>query len=336
MKHISVAKRVLKLESEALDSMVDLIDDNFAKVVDEMLFCKGKIVLSGMGKSGHIAAKIASTLISTGTQSIFVHPAEASHGDLGIITKDDIALLLSNSGETSELSDIVFYCKREGIKIISITKCANSTLAKASYLTLPLPDVSEACSLGLAPTTSTTATLALGDALAVSLLEARDFKAVDFKKFHPGGKLGSKLLEVNQIMTSKSEVPIVKIGTAFSNALSVMEQHRLGCVAIVNEDKLVGVFTDGDLLRKLKSTLNPNSKQSPQGDFEGSNILNANFEDLKIDDLMTKSPKTVPSNMRASSALELMEQNKISVIFVCDDGRLKGIVHMHDLLRSVV
>ena len=311
MTHIKVANHVLALEAKALNVLSDTLGADFNNAVELMLSCKGRVVVSGMGKSGHVGAKIVATLASTGTQSIFVHPAEASHGDLGMVSQDDVVLLLSNSGETTELGDFINYVARYGIKSISITKTKTSTLGSATDICLELPDVAEACSLGLAPTTSTTATLALGDALAVCLIEAKGFSANDFKQFHPGGKLGQQLLYVRDIMQSGDVLPLVVIGTTIKDSVNVMKEKRLGCVGVVENEVLLGIFTDGDLLRNISN-----------------DVL-----DKKIDELMISNPITVTPNTLAGEVLSIMQDKKISAVFVVDNSVITGIVHFHDLLK---
>ena len=251
-KDIASAKRTIDKEVEALRMMEGELDDTLSKALDVMQNAKGRVIITGMGKSGHIGSKIAATLASTGTPSFFVHPGEASHGDLGMLTTDDVVVAISNSGETRELSDIILYCKRYGIPLISITKNPNSTLGKTGDILLKLPDDGEACPLGLAPTSSTTATLVLGDILAVCLLERKGFSKTDFRQRHPGGKLGSFLQKVSDLMHKGGEMPLVKEGTPMQNALLEMTSKMLGCVGIVGGDgRLLGSITDGDLRRCL-------------------------------------------------------------------------------------
>ena len=244
------AKRTIDKEVEALRMMEDELSSNLTAALDLMQQTKGRVIVTGMGKSGHVGSKIAATLASTGTPSFFVHPGEASHGDLGMLTNDDCVVAISNSGETKELSDIILYCKRYGIPLISITKNPNSTLGKSGNILLKLPDDGEACPLGLAPTSSTTATMVLGDILAVRLLERKGFTKTDFKQRHPGGKLGSFLKKVSDLMHKDDEMPLVHEDTPMQDALLVMTSKMLGCVGIIDkEEKLVGIFTDGDLRR---------------------------------------------------------------------------------------
>ena len=314
MTHVKVANRVLTLEAEGLKVLSDSLGADFNNVVDMIQECTGRVVVSGMGKSGHVGAKIAATLASTGTPSIFVHPAEASHGDLGMVSSDDIVLLLSNSGETLELNDFITYVKRHNIKSVSITKMKTSTLGSSTDICLVLPNVAEACSLGLAPTTSTQATLALWDALAVCLIEAKGFSADDFKKFHPGGKLGQQLLYASDVMQTGDSLPFVNLGASMTDALAVMQDRRLGCIAVVTGTVLNGIFTDGDLLRNISN-----------------DILNKN-----IDDVMITKPITVAPNTLAGEVLSIMQNNKISTVFVVKNNHVIGILHFHDLLKAGV
>ena len=249
--HISSAIKTIETEIEGLKSLIDFFDEKYVKTVDLILNCKGRVIISGMGKSGHIANKISATLASTGTPAFFIHPAEASHGDLGMITSQDVVILLSNSGETKELRDIIYYCKRFEIPIVGIVRKQDSELAKASTIPLVIPAVKEANNVN-APTTSTTMMLALGDCLAVSLIEARGFNSDNFGTFHPGGKLGSAFLKVADIMRKDSQIPVVKFNTKMSEVIIEMTSKHLGCTAVVdNENKMIGIITEGDLRRHL-------------------------------------------------------------------------------------
>ncbi len=311
------AKRTIDKEIEALRMMEDELGDTLPKALDLMQNTKGRVIVTGMGKSGHVGSKIAATLASTGTPSFFVHPGEASHGDLGMLTKEDIVLAISNSGETKELSDIILYCKRYDIPLIAITKNPNSTLGKMGDILLKLPDDGEACPLGLAPTSSTTATMVLGDILAVCLLERRGFSKTDFRQRHPGGKLGSYLLKVSDLMHKDNEMPLVKTGTPLQTALLEMTSKMLGCVGIVsNDNKLIGIITDGDLRRNL----------SPD-------MLNKT-----ADDIMTHNPKCVGPDILAAEAINTMNTTGkgITQLFVTEDQKPIGIIHMHDCLRAGV
>ncbi|MEK9660842.1 MAG: KpsF/GutQ family sugar-phosphate isomerase [Alphaproteobacteria bacterium] len=310
---IDAASRVLRLESEALRAMADALDGRFSEAVTLLAGAEGRVIVSGMGKSGHIARKIAATLASTGTPSHYVHPGEASHGDLGMITAADAVLAISNSGETPELSDLLVYCKRFAIPLIAITGKAGSTLCEAANVCLLLPNVAEACPMGLAPTTSTTATLALGDALAVALLERRGFTAEDFQVLHPGGKLGRGLLRVSDLMHEAGELPLVNEATVMADALLTMTNKRFGCVGVLDASgRLRGIITDGDLRRKMSDDLLARS----------------------VIEVMTASPKTIRPQALAAEALGMMNANNITSLFVVEDERPRGILHVHDCLRA--
>ena len=311
---IASAKRTIDREVEALRMMENQFDENLTKALDMIQETKGRIIVTGMGKSGHIARKIAATLASTGTPSFFVHPAEASHGDLGMVTNDDKIIAISNGGESRELSDILIYAKRYGIPLIAITKNPESTLGKAGDIVLKLPDDGEACPLGLAPTSSTTATLVLGDVLAIALMERKGFSKTDYKQRHPGGKLGAILQKVSDLMHKGDDMPIVGTDTPMQEALLVMTSKMLGCVGIVDNDgKLVGIITDGDLRRWLTS-----------------DVLNK-----KVSDVMTKNPKVVSPDILAAEALNIMNNTGrgITQLFAVQDGKPVGIIHIHDCLR---
>lgn len=311
---IASAKRTIDREVEALRMMENQFDENLTKALDMIQETKGRIIVTGMGKSGHIARKIAATLASTGTPSFFVHPAEASHGDLGMVTNDDKIIAISNGGESRELSDILIYAKRYGIPLIAITKNPESTLGKAGDIVLKLPDDGEACPLGLAPTSSTTATLVLGDVLAIALMERKGFTKTDYKQRHPGGKLGAILQKVSDLMHKGDDMPIVNEDTPMQEALLVMTSKMLGCVGIVDNDgKLVGIITDGDLRRWLTS-----------------DVLNK-----KVSDVMTKNPKVVSPDILAAEALNIMNNTGrgITQLFAVQDGKPVGIIHIHDCLR---
>lgn len=311
---IASAKRTIDREVEALRMMENQFDENLTKALDMIQETKGRIIVTGMGKSGHIARKIAATLASTGTPSFFVHPAEASHGDLGMVTNDDKIIAISNGGESRELSDILLYAKRYGIPLIAITKNPESTLGKAGDIVLKLPDDGEACPLGLAPTSSTTATLVLGDVLAIALMERKGFTKTDYKQRHPGGKLGAILQKVSDLMHKGDDMPIVNEDTPMQEALLVMTSKMLGCVGIIdNSGKLVGIITDGDLRRWLTS-----------------DILNK-----KVSDVMTKNPKVVSPDILAAEALNIMNNTGkgITQLFAVQDGKPVGIIHIHDCLR---
>jgi len=274
----------------------------------------GRLIITGMGKSGHIGRKIAATFASTGTPAYFVHPSEASHGDLGMITKDDVIMALSWSGETAELKDLIDYSRRFRAGLIAVTAEATSTLAKAADVVLLLPHAREACPHNLAPTTSSLMQLALGDALAVALLESRGFTALDFRGLHPGGRLGARLKFVRDVMHSGTMLPLAAAGTTMAEAIVVMTAKGFGCVGITERSRLVGIITDGDLRRHM-----------------GPDLLAA-----KVEDVMTRSPKAVGGDQLVSEVLELLNASKITAVFVVDGGAPAGIVHLHDLLRAGV
>lgn len=316
---LQLARETLQIEAAAITRLSERLDEQFVRSVELMLACKGRVVVSGMGKSGHIGNKIAATLASTGTPAFFMHPAEAAHGDLGMITDKDILLAMSNSGESDEIIALLPALKRKGTPIIAMTGRPQSTLAREANIHLDAGVEKEACPLGLAPTASTTAALALGDALAVALLEIRQFKAEDFALSHPGGSLGRKLLvHIRDIMHSGEALPQVQSGASLKEALLVMTQKGLGMTAVCDrEGKLIGVFTDGDLRRTLDRTL----------DLAG----------LYIDDVMGRNPRTVAANLLASEAAHLMQQHKINGLLVTGkDGQLLGALNMHDLLKAGV
>lgn len=313
--HIARARRVLRLEAEALGALSDALDDSFVRAVEILARVSGRIVVTGMGKSGHIGRKIAATLASTGAPAFFVHPGEASHGDLGMVTKADAVLALSNSGDTAELSDIIAFTRRFAIPLIGVTRRAPSTLADQADVLLLLPPAPEACPLGLAPTTSTTMTLALGDALAVALLESRGFTASDFHQLHPGGQLGRALLLVTDVMHGGDDMPLCGLDALLPQVIMEMTSKRLGCVGVTdNQGRLVGIITDGDLRRHL----------SP--DMMG----------VTAEQLMSRSPKTIRPKALAAEALGEMNKRQITTLFVADRGEPLGVVHIHDCLRAGV
>ncbi len=319
MSYIASAKRTIQIERDAITALIDRIDANFEQACECIKNCRGRVVVTGMGKSGHIANKIAATLASTGTPAFFVHPGEASHGDLGMITSEDVVLAISNSGNTSEIATILPLIKRMGAPLISMTGNADSILAKQADIQLDISITEEACPLGLAPTSSTTVTLVMGDALAVALLEAKGFSAEDFAFSHPGGSLGRKLLlKVSDIMHSGSRIPKVISGTLLSDGLLEISAKGLGMTAIVDEqDRLIGLFTDGDLRRAFDQRLDVMT--------------------TRIDEVMTRHCKTIHADALAVEALNLMEQNKITGLLVTDaEQRVVGAIHMHDLLRAGV
>lgn len=319
---IDSARKTIETEIHGLRLMQEDFGDAFVQAV-EMIYPvkenKGRLVISGMGKSGHIGQKIAATLASTGTPSFFVHPSEASHGDLGMLTKDDLLLTISNSGESKEMGDIITFSRRFGIPMIAITSKAESSMAKAADLVLLIPDkekAPEACPLGMAPTTSTTLTLAMGDALAVALIEKRGFTKQDFNNRHPGGKLGNVLLKVESIMAKGDAVPLADPDTKMSDALVIMTAKSKGCLGIVDDkDHLIGIITDGDLRRHMASDLITK----------------------KAKDIMTKNPKTIVPNMLAAEAIGFMNANQITNVFVVDaDNHPIGLLHIQDLMHSGV
>ncbi len=306
------ARRVLATEMEGLRALSAALDGNFARAVRLIGAVTGRVIVTGMGKSGHVANKIAATLASTGTPAQYVHPAEASHGDLGMITPSDAVLALSNSGETAELSDIVAYAKLRRIPLISITGRADSVLARAADVSLVIPDSPEACPLNLAPTTSTTVMLALGDAIAVALLERHGFSPDDFRMLHPGGQLGSRLTRAVDVMRTGAEMPLVKTRTPMTEAIIEMTAKRFGCVGVLDGDGLLaGIITDGDLRRHMEN-----------------DILA-----MTAAEVMTTGPKTVADDILAAQVLGMMNDNKITCVFVVRDGKPLGIVHIHDVLR---
>jgi arabinose-5-phosphate isomerase len=312
---LASARRVLELEAKGLQAMAREIDEAFIRALDLIEKMQGRVIVTGMGKSGHIARKLAATLASTGTPAMFVHAAEASHGDLGMITAADVVIALSNSGETAELADVLVYVKRFDIPLIAMTGKADSTLARASTVTLLLAPAAEACPMGLAPTTSTTIMLALGDALAVATLERKGFSPSDFQMLHPGGMLGRKLLRVAEIMHRGDSLPLVKADEKMDEALITMTSKSLGCVGVVDgEGRLAGIITDGDLRRHMRSDL----------------------LDRTVSEIMTRNPKTIDAEALASEAVNLMNARKITNIFVLEDARPIGVVHIHDCLRAGV
>ena len=316
-KDIMSAKRTIEKEIEALKMMENEFDDNLTKALDLLQNTKGRVIVTGMGKSGHVGRKISATFASTGTPSFFVHPGEASHGDLGMLTKDDVVIAISNGGESKELSDILVYSKRFGIPLIAITKNPQSSLGKAGDIILRLPDDGEACPLGLAPTSSTTATLVLGDVLAVALMERKGFSKTDYKQRHPGGKLGAILQRVADLMHTGDEIPLVNEDTSMHDALLVMTSKMLGCVGIINQDgNLTGIITDGDLRR----------------------WLSADIMNKKAREVMTPNPKTISPDVLAVEALNAMNNTGkgITQLFVVEDNKPVGIIHIHDCLRAGV
>lgn len=314
LKQLGLA--VIQTEAEAISNLTHHIDENFINGCELILQCEGKVVVIGMGKSGHVGNKIAATLASTGTPAFFVHPGEASHGDLGMITKNDVALALSNSGETGEVLMILPILKRLGIPLISITGNPSSTLATLSDAAINASITKEACPLGLAPTSSTTAALVMGDALAIALLEARGFTEADFALSHPGGSLGRRLLlHVNDIMHKGDDIPVIEETDLVSAALLEMTEKKLGMTAIINQQgDLTGIFTDGDLRRMLES--------------------NTDIHITEIKQVMTRGGATISSEKLAVEALQLMQDKKINALLVIDHKKLVGALNMHDMLKA--
>ena len=318
-KSLALARRVLEIEADAVRALIGRIDGSFLKALRLVLACKGRVVVSGIGKSGHIARKIASTMASTGTPAFFVHAAEAGHGDLGMIRPEDIFVCISNSGESSELLAIVPLVKRQGAKLIAITGEARSTLAREADVHLDAGVAQEACPLNLAPTASTTATLALGDALAVALLDARGFSEADFARSHPGGSLGRRLLtRVYDVMRRDADMPTVPIEATLSTAVLEISRKRMGMTAVVDTaGRIAGIFTDGDLRRTVEKV--------------------TDLKSARIADLMSKAPRTIGPQALAVEAVELMERHMINQLLVAgEDGVLVGALGLHDLFRAKV
>ena len=316
---LRLAREVLQIEAAAVTALIDRLDDTFLRAIELVLSCSGRVVVSGIGKSGHVGRKIASTLASTGTPAFFVHPAEASHGDLGMITRHDVLIAISYSGESEELLTIIPLVKRGGAKLIAMTGNPQSTLAKEADAHLDIHVTKEACPLNLAPTASTTATLALGDALAVALLDARGFKPDDFARSHPGGSLGRRLLtHVHDVMQSGDRMPAVINGAALTDAILEMSRKGMGMTAIVDENhRVLGIFTDGDLRRAVERGV----------DLRGA----------RISELMTPAPLTIGPDELAVEAVAVMEQRRINQLLVADEtGRLIGALNMHDLFEAKV
>ncbi len=314
---LASALRTLAAERDGIERLIEAVADGlgepFAQAVATLARMTGRVIVSGMGKSGHIGRKLAATLASTGTAAYYVHPGEASHGDLGMIREEDVIVALSWSGETNELSDIIAYAKRHGVALVAITSNADSTLGRAADICLALPRAREACPNGLAPTTSTTMQLALGDALAVALLEHRGFTASDFRTYHPGGKLGALLKQARDIMHTGDRLPLVTVGTGMGEALAIQSEKSLGCVIVADENgALAGIVTDGDIRRHM------------------SNDLLAR----RVDEVMTRNPLTIPPDLLLAEALETMEMRKVSALIVAEQGRPIGLVHVLDLLRA--
>lgn len=308
---LDTAREVLRTEAAALEVLAQTMPDDFEPVVDLIADLAGRVIVTGIGKSGHIARKIAATFASTGTPSLFVHPAEASHGDMGMIGAQDVVLMLSNSGEAAELRDMIEHTRRFSVPLIGISSRPKSTLMQAADHHLTIPALPEACGIGMVPTTSTTLTLAMGDALAVALLRRRNFKAEDFGVFHPGGKLGAQMMRVEKLM--HPNVPGIDPDAPMSDALLTMTAGGFGIGAVVADGVLLGVITDGDLRRNMDGLMA-----------------------RKAGDVATRNPLTVPPEMLAAQALALLNQRKISVLIVCDGPKPVGVIHIHDLLKAGV
>jgi arabinose-5-phosphate isomerase len=313
---LGVAKRALQVEHAGLEKLIDALDGALGSAFERAFHLirqtRGRVILSGIGKSGHVARKIAATLASTGTPALFVHAAETSHGDLGMITPDDVLIVLSTSGETQDLRNLLRYADRFKIPLIAITTKEDSTLAKTAGVVLQIPAAAEACPMGLAPTTSTTLQMALGDALAIALLKDRGFSPVQFREFHPGGKLGALLTYAREIMHTGDRLPLCRQEIPMSQALLIMTEKSFGCLGIVDQEgKLCGIITDGDLRRHMRPDL----------------------LDLRVSEIMTAEPKVIAPDCFASDALSLMNTKKITSLFVVEANRPIGILHIHDLLR---
>lgn len=315
---IEQAKNIIKIEADAVGALVERIDERFVEAIEIMYSCTGKVVVTGMGKSGIIGKKIAATLASTGTPSLFLNSAEGSHGDLGMVSKGDVVLAISNSGETEEILNMLPTLKRLDIKIISMTGNLNSVLAKRSDVSIDVSVKEEACPMGLAPTASTTAALAMGDTLAITLLNKRGFSEEDFAVFHPGGNLGRKLLlTVEDLMHAGDTIPVVQMDALMKDAIIEISSKRFGITAVANDDsRLQGVITDGDLRRGLEK-------------------WGADFFSLRAADSMTHSPKTIQKDILAAKAVSIMEKYSITVLMVADsENNIEGIIHLHDLLKA--
>lgn len=313
--HLNIARRVILDEAAGLHALADAIGQGFEDAVDLILNAKGRIIVSGIGKSGHIARKIAATLASTGTPAQFVHPAEASHGDLGMVTSDDIVLALSNSGEAPELANLVAYTRRYNIPLIALSSRERSTLATQADIRINIPQLGEACGHGVVPTTSTTMSVAVGDALAIALMEARKFTPSDFRAFHPGGKLGAQLARVADLMHAGDAMPLVAKYTKMSDTLLTMSQKGLGVVGVTDDQGyLSGIITDGDLRRHMNGLL-----------------------DMHAGDVMTADPKTTTPNALAAEAVGVMNEKNITCLFALnDDNTIAGVIKIHDCLRAGV
>ena len=307
-----IAQEVFTIESQAIAQLAEQLTDDFEKAVNDIVACTGKLIISGMGKSGLIGKKIAATMASTGTPSFFLHPGEAYHGDLGMIEADDMVLLISNSGETDEVLKLIPFLKAQGNKIIAMSRNIDSTLAKNATYHLNVAVEKEACPLQLAPTSSTTATLVMGDALAVSLMKVRDFKDTDFAQFHPGGSLGRRLLTGVEDVMKKEHLPIVNAEASIKELIQVISQARLGLVVVVDADKIEGIVTDGDIRRAMEHS-------------------EERFFQLKAKELMSKNPKTIDVKAKLTMAQKMMTESKVNSLLVVQDERLVGVVQIYDL-----
>jgi arabinose-5-phosphate isomerase len=315
--YIQAASRTLEANSEGIQALaaalLDGLGQPFIAAVDLIRAAKGRVIVTGMGKSGHVARKISATFASTGTPAFFVHPGEASHGDLGMVTPNDVLLALSWSGETAELKNLIDFSRRFRVGLLAMTAVADSTLGQAADVTLVLPQAREACPHNLAPTTSSLMQLALGDALAIALLESRGFTAVDFGVLHPGGRLGALLKFARDVMHTGDSLPVAELGTKMSDAIVLMTAKGFGCIGITDgTGRLVGIITDGDLRRHMRSDL----------------------LDAHVDDVRTRAPKTIRPDQLVSETLDILNTSKITTLFVVDSARPVGIVHFHDLLRA--
>ena len=311
-KIINSANRALASELSSIKNLKSTFNSSFCNAVNLIFNTKGKVVITGVGKSAHIGNKISATLTSTGTPSYFIHATEASHGDLGSIKKDDCVIAISNSGETSELNNIILFTKRFNIKLISITSNSKSILHKNATVGILYKKPIEACPLNLAPTSSTSMSMIIGDCIAIALLELRGFKSNEFKSLHPGGNLGKDLKKLSEVMHTKKELPLAKLQEKMSKALITMTKKSFGCIGVINKnEQIVGIITDGDLRRKL----------------------NSEFFEKKAFEIMTKNPTLANKNMLVGEAINLMNSKKITSLFICDKKRPLGIVHIHDLLR---
>jgi arabinose-5-phosphate isomerase len=316
MPDLSLARKVLQTEAAAVLALVDRVDERFARAVELVRHCEGRVIVTGMGKSGIVCRKIAATLASTGTPAFFLHPAEAVHGDLGVIQADDVVIAMSYSGETEELTRVLETVKRIGTPLIALTGAVRSTLGQAADVALDCSVSEEACPMNLVPTASTTAALAMGDALAMTVLVEKGFKPEDFANLHPGGKLGKRLMRAEQLMASGDALPVVQLHTSMKDVIYEMSRKKLGMTSVVEKDgRLAGIITDGDLRRKM-----------------GANI---SIMELTAKDVMTANPVVIPNTTLAAEALAMMEQRKITSIVVVDaNHRVEGVVHLHDLWRT--